>query len=145
MLKEIFNDGDLDSTNISNHSLRATSITRMYQASVPEKLIMERSGHLTKEGLRSYEHTSSLQAQSVCNVLAKSVPIEGSSMEHNCEDTNELKTIQNNEENDSADMKENDGNKANILPPPTIAENPLKGRLSFENMSGCTFNINLSN
>ena len=46
MLKSIFNEAGLDSHNVSNHSLRATSISRLYRASIPEKVIMERSGHL---------------------------------------------------------------------------------------------------
>ena len=41
----------LDYTNKSNQSLRVTSISRMYKASVPEKIIMERSGHLSKDGV----------------------------------------------------------------------------------------------
>lgn len=54
-LKSIFTEAELSTENKSNHSLRATAISRMYRASVPEKVIMERSGHLTKEGVRSYE------------------------------------------------------------------------------------------
>ena len=51
MLKAIFTCAGLDYTNKSNHSLRAMSISRMYEASVPEKIIMERSGHLSKDGV----------------------------------------------------------------------------------------------
>ena len=57
-LKSIFTEAELSTENKSNHSLRATAISRMYRASIPEKVIMERSGHLTKEGVRSYERTS---------------------------------------------------------------------------------------
>ena len=53
MLKSIFNQAGLDSHNVSNHSLRATSISRHYRASIPEKVIMERSGHLSTDGVRS--------------------------------------------------------------------------------------------
>jgi integrase len=31
--------------NFSNHSLRATAVTRMFKAGLPEKQIMKRSGH----------------------------------------------------------------------------------------------------
>ena len=41
----------------------------MYEASVPEK-IMERSGHLSKEGVRCYERTSAEQVKSLCNILS---------------------------------------------------------------------------
>jgi len=42
----------------TNHSLRATSITRMFTSKVPEKIIAEKSGHRSLAALRSYEHTS---------------------------------------------------------------------------------------
>ena len=44
-LKDIFSKAHLNTDKKSYHSLRATSISRMYRASVPEKVIMERSGH----------------------------------------------------------------------------------------------------
>lgn len=73
-LKEIFTSADLNTDCISNHSLCATLISRMYNAKVPEKLIMERSGHLSKQGVRSYERTSTEQIQSICKTLAANVP-----------------------------------------------------------------------
>ena len=57
-LKEMFETAGLSTAQKTNHSLRATSISRMFHAKVPEKIIMERSGHLTKEGVRSYERTT---------------------------------------------------------------------------------------
>ena len=47
----------------TNHSLRATSITRMFTSKVPEKIIAEKSGHRSLAALRSYEHTSLEQDQ----------------------------------------------------------------------------------
>ena len=41
-----------------NHSLRVTGASIMYQAGVPEKLIQERMGHLSTDGVRHYEHTT---------------------------------------------------------------------------------------
>ena len=43
--------------NFRNHSLRATSITRMNQAKVPEQEIKEFSGHRSS-AVRTYKHTS---------------------------------------------------------------------------------------
>ena len=60
-LKEMFISAALDSLGISNHSLRATSVSRMDNEGVPEKLLTERSGHLSRAGVRLYERTSSLQ------------------------------------------------------------------------------------
>ena len=90
MLKNIFTSAGLDNTNTTNHSLRATSISRMYEASVPEKIIMERSGHLSKEGVRSYERTSEQQKKSVCSILAP-VNVNASDCSHDTSPTN-LKT-----------------------------------------------------
>lgn len=41
----------------------------MYQKNVPEKLIMERSGHLSRAGVMSYEHTTPGQEKAVCRTL----------------------------------------------------------------------------
>lgn len=49
----------------TNHSLRATSITRMFNNGLPEKLIAEMSGHKSVKALRCYERTSSAQQQAV--------------------------------------------------------------------------------
>ena len=64
----------LSTAQKTNHSLRATSISRMFHAKVPEKITMERSGHLTKEGVYSYERTTTEQMKDIshqlsCNVL----------------------------------------------------------------------------
>ena len=45
----------------TNHSLRATAITPMYEGGVPENIISEKSGHRSIKGLHAYERTSILQ------------------------------------------------------------------------------------
>ena len=45
----------------TNHSLRATAATELYQADVPEKLIQERTGHRSLKTLRVYERTTTHQ------------------------------------------------------------------------------------
>ena len=45
----------------TNPSLRATGATELYTASVPEKIIQERTGHCSVECLRMYERTSDKQ------------------------------------------------------------------------------------
>lgn len=47
-----------DDSGYTNHCLRATSVSRMYNAGIPEKMISEKSGHRSIEGLCAYEHTS---------------------------------------------------------------------------------------
>jgi hypothetical protein len=55
---------------ITNHSMRATSVTQMYATGVPEKVIQERTGHRSLEALRVYERTNSDQHQMVSNILS---------------------------------------------------------------------------
>ena len=50
----------------TNHSLRATSATRLYSAGMDKQLTMERTGH---RGVHSYKRTSDEQEQSVSDVL----------------------------------------------------------------------------
>ena len=51
-----------------NHSLRATSASRLFAKNVPEKIIQE-SGHRSAAGLRAYEHTTADQHRAVMRVL----------------------------------------------------------------------------
>ena len=57
---------------ISNHSLRVTGATCMWEANVPEKLTEEKTGHRSLEALRSYERTSITQQKAISGVLASS-------------------------------------------------------------------------
>ena len=43
------------SGHYTNHSLQATAATRMFEAGVDEQLIMQRTGHSTTAGVRSYK------------------------------------------------------------------------------------------
>ena len=77
-LKALLSSAGLDPAGKSNHSLRATGTSRMYNSGVPEKLIMERSGHLSSKGVQAFERTTTKQQQVVCGVLAqKGQPMEG--------------------------------------------------------------------
>ena len=52
----------------SNHSLRATAASRLYNANVDEQLISEVTGHRSN-AVRSYKRTSNDQLKSVSNIL----------------------------------------------------------------------------
>ena len=54
----------------TNHSLRAYAATELFQAGVSEKVIQNRSGHPSLEGLRKYERISEEQKRNACRVLA---------------------------------------------------------------------------
>ena len=42
----------------TNHSLRVTAATRMYDAQLDEATIMSRTGHRSVDGVRAYKRTS---------------------------------------------------------------------------------------
>ena len=54
----------------TNHSLRASAVTDLFQANVLEKLIQERTGHKTVQALRVYQHTTDDQQKAVSEVLS---------------------------------------------------------------------------
>ncbi len=53
----------------TNHSLRVTAATRLYQAGVDEQLIMKRTGHRSIEGIRLYKRVSDIQEQAVSAII----------------------------------------------------------------------------
>ena len=58
----------------TNHSLRVTAATRLYQAGVMfhRQLIMKRTGHRSIEGVRVYKRASDDQEQVVSAILQRS-------------------------------------------------------------------------
>lgn len=69
-VKDICKDGGLPPR--SNHSLRATGATTMFQANVPEKIIQTTTGHRSIDGLRRYERISTEQHQALSRVMMSS-------------------------------------------------------------------------
>ena len=53
----------------NHHSLRATTATRLYAKGVDEQLVMERTGHRSIEGIRSYKPTSYEQQENISDIL----------------------------------------------------------------------------
>ena len=56
----------------TNHSLRATATTRLYQSGVDEQMVMELTGHRSLEGVRSYKRTSNTQREALSDILNRS-------------------------------------------------------------------------
>ena len=56
--------------NKTNHSLKATGATRMFEGNVLEKIIQEQTGHRSVEALRTYQRTSLQQQKAVSCLLA---------------------------------------------------------------------------
>ena len=149
-LKDIFALAGLDNSNISNHSLRATSVTRLFEKGVPEKIIMEHSGHLSMSGVRSYEHTSEYQKKTVSDVLSSSsISFDG--------DRKPLSDIVNAEtsvkKETTSEPPKDDSYLTTISPSsddPSNKENAsskvseVMKHFTFGNVDGCTFNFNFN-
>ncbi len=64
MVATIFKDAGI--TGKTNHSLRVTGATRMYNSGIPEKTIQSRTGHKSVEALRVYQQPSKEQQAKAC-------------------------------------------------------------------------------
>ena len=85
----------------------------MYNSGVPEKLIMERSGHLSSKGVQAFERTTTKQQQVVCGVLAqKGQPMEGTWQPLKQRGSHGLVEVQLNEDQMAENMAE--GSAANF-------------------------------
>ena len=62
------------SGHFTNHSLRATAATRMFDAGVDEQLIMNCTGHSSTSGMRSYKRITTGLKEMTFNVLNESEP-----------------------------------------------------------------------
>ena len=60
VVSKLMKDGKFEG-HYTNHSLRATLATRLYEAGVDEQLIQESTGHRSVEALRNYKRTNSDQ------------------------------------------------------------------------------------
>ena len=69
MLRDMCKNAGIKKENISNHSLRASGTTQLFQSGVSEKVIKERTGHRSLEALRKYERTSDEQQVAVSEIL----------------------------------------------------------------------------
>ena len=54
---------------ITNHSLRVTAASRLYQSNSDEQLVMETTGHRSTESVHSYKRTSEDQMFGISEVL----------------------------------------------------------------------------
>lgn len=72
VVKQMCTDGEIEEK--TNHSLRVTGATRMFNAQVPEKIIQERTGHRSLDALRAYQRTSISQQKAVSSILASANP-----------------------------------------------------------------------
>lgn len=53
----------------TNHGLRASGASEMFDSHVPEKVIQDFTGHCSLKALRQYEKVSAVQKQAASNIL----------------------------------------------------------------------------
>ena len=68
MVKAMFSEAKI-SGDFTNHSLRATGATELFQSEAPEKVIQGITGHRSIQALRQYERVGDLQKKAACNIL----------------------------------------------------------------------------
>ena len=97
---------------ISNHSLRASAASRLYQNKVDEQLIMETTGHRSN-AVRSYKRTSNGQMRDVSKVLygnSDGNPPEMPPPKRMCTRSSDCKLNQNLEEEVAVNVNDNSNN-----------------------------------
>ena len=152
-LKEILREAGINPENRSNHSLRSTAISRMYENKVPDKLIMERSGHLSVSGLLPYEHSTIAQKKAVCDTLL-GVPMMGVCNKEKKPEAKSTATCKSkNTALESAtddDIIRSVESGTNAAPEKQASETSNKEdmadvmrKMQFSNMTGCTFNFTM--
>ena len=68
MVKQMFQEASI-AGKFSNHSLRATGATTLFDANVPEAIIQNRSGHSSTKALRMYEQMTPQQDLAISKIL----------------------------------------------------------------------------
>ena len=71
----------------TNHSLRVTSATRLFQAGIDEQLIMERTGHHSTDGIRTYKRSSAEQQKAISDILSRSKKPKVAATKHDHDET----------------------------------------------------------
>ena len=113
----------------TNHSLRATAITRMYEGGVPENLISEKSGHKSIKGLRAYEKTSVLQEKAAGSCIDGSKPFHSAVAD--C-------TIDKTQVAVDQDVKQPFIDGETVLPVAQPSNNKMP---NFSSLQNCTYNF----
>ena len=73
MLKSMCQQAGIPCDNKSNHSLRVTSATRMLNAGLSEKVIMDRTRHHSLDGPKPYARVTDAQQQLVSSIMTHEI------------------------------------------------------------------------
>ena len=68
MVKDMFRDAGIEG-RFTNHSLRVSGTTALFDAGVPESIIQKRTGHKSVSALHQYKRVTTTQNQMVANIL----------------------------------------------------------------------------
>ena len=142
MLKDMLVAAGVDAADKSNHSLRATGICRLFTSGVPEKLIMERSGHISTQGVRAYERTTAEQMQHVSDVLSG---VE--TFDENFDPTAVKVEPGNQHISDLSDVEAGENSKPTAMktePGKEPQADPFGHQFHLQDLTGCTFNITMN-
>ena len=92
VVKNMLSSAEIDGY-FTNHSLRRSGCTRLFQAGIDRKIVKEISGHRS-DAVDKYQITSDIQKQQVSNVISKvsKVPHLVEQKTDFCEESNEIKT-----------------------------------------------------
>ena len=81
MVKDMCTEGGIDG-KYTNHSLRATGASELFQSETSEHVIQQFTGHRSVQALRQYENILTKQKQAACNILTGSSEQSFSSEAH---------------------------------------------------------------
>ena len=126
----------LDEECVSNHSLRATGVSWLYESGISEKLIMERSGHLSVSGVRMYKRTTAEQQKVVSDVLSNRKPLailDNVLKEITVEPP---RTTEKESESSCSLTADEVVSEPSVVDPSEVLKN-----FSLRHMDGCTFNF----
>ena len=80
VVKKVMGNAGFDG-HFTNHSLRRSCATNLYDNGVPEQVIQETTGHRSVEGVRAYKRTSSAMKRKMSAILNQSESSLGSDHE----------------------------------------------------------------
>ena len=120
----------------TNHSLRATAATRLYQSGIDEQLVMERTGHRSLEGVRCYKRTSDEQREVLSDILNRKEPRTESD---NTEAAGPIVASSTSQELSSIRSTQHDVQTTTNIQ--TNTKNSLPGTFNFNSCTSVTFHI----
>lgn len=140
----------------TNHSLRATAATRLYESGVDEQMVMEVTGHRSLEGVRSYKRTSAHQQQALSDIISN-VPLDNSTEKTAANESTKIvtsgtqnldKQLQQSSSSHPVqhiELSNRSENSTNIQTVSNISQNTIPGQVfNFNSCSSVTFNIHYS-